>query len=45
MQSKIDSESDETKKKEYYSSSEYKILEKKKKKIGIDRLKTNTVSL
>ena len=45
LQNKIDQESDEIKKKEYYSSSEYKMMEKKKKKIGLQRMKTKTVSI
>ena len=44
IQNKIDQETDEIKKKEYYSSSEYKVMEKKKKKIGLARMKTKTVS-
>jgi uncharacterized membrane-anchored protein YhcB (DUF1043 family) len=44
IQNKIDQESDEIKKKEYYSSSEYKTMEKKKKKIGIARMKTKTTT-
>ena len=42
FQNKIDLEAEEDKKKEYYSSTEYKYLEKKKKRLGA--IKTKVVS-
>jgi len=44
IQSQIDATDDETAKKGYYSSDAYTKLEKKKKKLGLDRQKTVVVS-